>query len=108
MSTNIHPSAVIDATVQLGDNVVVGPNAVIDVGAVIGSGNIIDANVVIGKNVKIGDNNQLFANCAIGRPPQLWALIRAQKSVGLRSVITILFASRLRYIRVCIPGSLQR
>ena len=74
MSTNIHPSAVIDSTVQLGDNVIVGPNAVIDAGTVVGFGNIIDANVVIGKNVKIGDNNQFYANCAIGRPPQLLGL----------------------------------
>lgn len=74
MSTNIHPNAVIDATVQLGDDVVVGPNAVIDAGTVIGSSNIIDANVVIGKNVVIGDNNQFYASCAIGRPPQLLGL----------------------------------
>lgn len=83
MGTNIHPSAVIDATVQVGDNVVIGPNAVIDAGAVIGSGNIIDANVVIGKNVKIGDNNQLFANCAIGRPPQLLGLDPTTEIGGL-------------------------
>jgi UDP-N-acetylglucosamine acyltransferase len=74
MSTKIHPSAVVDKTVQLGDDVVIGPNAVIDEGSVIGDGTVIDANVVIGKNVKIGKCNQLYANCAIGRPPQLLGL----------------------------------
>jgi len=71
MGTKIHPSAVIDKSVQLGDNVVVGPNCVIDEGAVIGDGSMFDANVVIGKDVKIGKCNQFYANCVIGRPPQM-------------------------------------
>ena len=71
MSQTIHPSAVIHKTVELGPGVVVGPNCVIDEGTVIGEDTVIDANVVIGKNVRIGKRNQLFANCAVGRAPQL-------------------------------------
>jgi len=74
MDTNIHPSAVIDKTAQLADDVVVGPNSVIDSEAVIGAGTILDANVVIGPNVRIGSGNQLYSNCVIGRPPQLLGL----------------------------------
>ena len=58
MSGNIHPSAVIEKTAELGRDVVVGPNCVIDEGAVIGDGTILDANVVIGRNIKIGRNNK--------------------------------------------------
>lgn len=71
MESKIHPSAVIDKSVKIGQNVVIGPNCVVDENAEIGNGTILDANVVIGKNVVIGENNQLYANCAIGRPPQL-------------------------------------
>ena len=71
MSGKIHHSAVIDPSAELGEDVVIGPKCVVDAGVVIGSGTIMDANVVIGRDVKIGKNNQLYANCAIGRPPQL-------------------------------------
>ena len=74
MSQTIHPSAVVHESAQLGSGVVIGPNCVIDKGVVIGDGTIVDANVVVGKNVKIGQRNQLFANCAIGRAPQLLGL----------------------------------
>ena len=74
MSANIHPSAVIGKQVQLADNVTIGPNCVVDDNTTIGAGTILDANIVIGENVKIGENNRLFANCVIGRPPQLLGL----------------------------------
>ncbi len=83
MKAQVHPSAVIDKTVKLGDDVVVGPNCVIDAGASIGAGTIFDANVVIGPNVKIGSGNQLYPNCVIGRPPQLLGLKPDRKIGGL-------------------------
>ena len=82
MSQKIHPSAVIDETAQLSSDVVVGPNCVVDAGVVIGEGTILDANVVVGKNVRMGKRNQLFANCAVGRPPQLLG-ITADTKYGL-------------------------
>ena len=74
MSTNIHPNAVIDKNAQLDNDVTVGPNCVIGKNVVIGAGTILNANIVIGKNVHLGKNNQLYANCAIGLPPQLLGL----------------------------------
>lgn len=71
MSGKIHPSAVIDPSVRIGDDVEIGPNCVVDAGTSIGPGCRLDANVVIGRNITIGRNNLLYANCAIGRPPQL-------------------------------------
>ena len=74
MSSNIHPSAVVDSKAELGEDVTVGPNCVIDEGTVIGDGTILDANVTIGKDVVIGKSNWLYANCVIGRGPQLLGL----------------------------------
>ena len=74
MSTRIHPSAVIDETVIIEDNVAIGPNCVVDEGTTIGEGTILDANVVVGKNVKIGKANKLYASCVVGRQPQLFGV----------------------------------
>jgi len=72
--TKIHPSAVIAKDVELADGVTLGPNCVVGRGTVIGAGTVFGPNVVVGENVKIGKNNQLYATCAIGRPPQLLGL----------------------------------
>ncbi|MHC5059498.1 MAG: acyl-ACP--UDP-N-acetylglucosamine O-acyltransferase [Planctomycetota bacterium] len=81
MKAQVHPSAVIDKTAKLADDVVVGPNCVIDAGASIGADTILDANVVIGSNVKIGNSNQFYSNCVIGRPPQLLGL-KPDREIG--------------------------
>lgn len=67
----IHPSAVVDKTVQIGENVIIGPNAVVGKNSVIGDDCILDACVVIGNGVKLGKRNQLFSNSVIGKAPQL-------------------------------------
>jgi len=74
MGTEIHASAVVDESAVIGAGVVIGANCVIGAGTVIGDGTFLDANVVIDKNVKIGKCNRFYANCAIGRPPQLLGL----------------------------------
>jgi len=84
MKAEVHPSAVIDKTVKLTDEVVVGPNCVIDAGASIGAGTMLDANVVIGPNVSIGSGNKFYSNCVIGRPPQLLGLGPDRKIGGLQ------------------------
>jgi UDP-3-O-[3-hydroxymyristoyl] glucosamine N-acyltransferase len=50
----IHPSAVVDPSVNLGEGVSVGPNAVIESGAVIGPGSSIGSGCVIGRDTRIG------------------------------------------------------
>ena len=74
MSTEIHASAVVDGSAVIGDGVVIGANCVIGADTVIGDGTFLDANVVIDKNVKVGKGNRFYANCVIGRPPQLLGL----------------------------------
>ena len=72
--SKVHPSAVIDKTAQLADDVVVGPNCVIEEGVRLGCGCILDANVVIAKDVIAGGNNIFYAGCVIGRNPQVLEL----------------------------------
>ena len=52
----IHPSAVVDATAELGEGVHVGPNAVVEAGVVIGARTVIQANCVIGYKSVIGED----------------------------------------------------
>jgi len=52
----VHPTAVIDESVQLGKNVSVGAHCVIEAGVVIGDNTIISANGYVGFKTKIGAN----------------------------------------------------
>ncbi len=79
----IHPSAVIDKSARLADDVIVGPNCVIGPDVTIGAGTILNANVVISGNVTIGRNNQFFPNCVIGCRPQVLRLTPDTEIGGL-------------------------
>ena len=79
----VHTSAVVDKKAGLAEDVVVGPNCVIEQGVTIDSGTVLDANVVIGKNVQIGKNNRFYANCVLGRSPQLLGLNEHTEVGGL-------------------------
>lgn len=64
-SPGIHPSAVIDPSVILGNDVYIGPHVVIEGGVELGDRVCIHANVVIYPEVTIGDRTILHANCTI-------------------------------------------
>lgn len=66
VSKGVHPSAVVDSSAILGENVAIGPNVVVARGAVIGNNTKIVANAYVGKNVKIGDNCLFYPGVAIG------------------------------------------
>lgn len=61
----IHPAAVIDKSVMLGQGVHVGPHAVIEKGAVIGSRSSVEAGVFIGASSVIGEDVHIFPNVSI-------------------------------------------
>ncbi|MDD3885806.1 MAG: UDP-3-O-(3-hydroxymyristoyl)glucosamine N-acyltransferase [Victivallaceae bacterium] len=69
----VHPSAVVDASVKLGNGVSIGANAVIEPEAEIGDGAIIGAGCYIGHQVRVGAGTLLYPNvtvmyrCRIGR-----------------------------------------
>jgi len=66
VQTGIHPSAHIDPTAQLADNVTVGAQAVIGAGVRIGAGSRIEPQVYIGDDAVIGQDALLLSGCRIG------------------------------------------
>jgi len=69
----IHPSAVIDKSVELASDVEVGPFVVIKGKVRIGSGTKIDPHVTIGYDhgiVEIGERNHILSGAVVGGPPQ--------------------------------------
>jgi UDP-3-O-[3-hydroxymyristoyl] glucosamine N-acyltransferase len=64
-SPHIHPSAIIDSTAKIGENVYIGANVVIEGGVTIGNNVSIHPNVVIYPHVTIGDRTILHSNCSI-------------------------------------------
>ncbi len=67
----IHPTAVIDPSVVLGQDIYIGPHVVIEAGVTIGDRVCIHPNVVIYPGVKIGDRVILHANCTIHERVQM-------------------------------------
>ena len=69
----IHPTAVIDPSVELGQEVSIGAHAVIEAGVKLGDRVCIHPNVVVYPDAKIGDNTILHANCTIHERSQIGA-----------------------------------
>lgn len=69
----IHPTAVIDPSVKLGDRVSIGAHVVIQPNVVLGDDVCIHPNVVIYPDVQVGDRTLLHANCVIHERTQIGA-----------------------------------
>ncbi len=80
----IHPTAVIDTSVQLGEAVAIGAHVVIQPGAKIGNGVCIHPNVVVYPDAVIGDHTVLHANCVIHERTQIGAhcVIHSGAAIG--------------------------
>ena len=70
-SPDIHPTAVIDSSTTVGQNVYVGANVVIYPNVTIGDRVIIHPNVVIYPDVTIDSDTTLHANCTIHERTQI-------------------------------------
>jgi UDP-N-acetylglucosamine acyltransferase len=66
----IHPSAIIDPSSRLGEDVHVGPYCVIGAEVEIGAGTRVDSHVVINGPARIGCNNRIAQFNSIGDDPQ--------------------------------------
>ncbi|MDR7522291.1 MAG: acyl-ACP--UDP-N-acetylglucosamine O-acyltransferase [Armatimonadota bacterium] len=66
----IHPTAVVDPSVELGEGVEIGPYAVIGPNTVIGDGTVVGPHAVIYGDVTLGRENRLAAHVVIGGRPQ--------------------------------------
>jgi len=66
---DVHPSAIVHRTAQLGRGVRVGPFAMIDANVAIGDGTMVGPHVVIHRDVTIGRDNLLDVGVIIGCAP---------------------------------------
>jgi UDP-3-O-[3-hydroxymyristoyl] glucosamine N-acyltransferase len=73
----IHPSAVVDASAQLGERVSIQPLAVVEPGAKIGDDTIIGAGSYVGHETVIGSASHIYPNVAI----------RERSRIGSRVII---------------------
>lgn len=62
----VHPSAVVDPTAEIGDNVSIGPLCVIGPRARIGAGSVLGAHCVVGMDASLGENALLREMVSIG------------------------------------------
>ncbi|MDC0335363.1 acyl-ACP--UDP-N-acetylglucosamine O-acyltransferase [Pseudodesulfovibrio sp.] len=70
MATEIHSSAVIDSTVEIGTDVTIGPYVVVGAEAKIGDGTYLESHVVIKDYTELGSNNHVHPNAVVGGEPQ--------------------------------------
>jgi len=66
----IHPTALIDKTAQLADDVEIGPYAIIGKYVTIGSGSWVGPHAMIDSWTEIGCDNKIFQFASVGAPPQ--------------------------------------
>lgn len=69
-ATNVHPSAIVDATAKLAADVTVGPFTVIGPDVTIGAGSRVGAHSLIQGPTRIGCNNHIGAYVSLGGDPQ--------------------------------------
>jgi UDP-N-acetylglucosamine acyltransferase len=67
---DIHPTAIVDKTAVLGDNVSVGPNAIIEHDVKIGNDVTIGANCLVAAYTELSDKVSLFHGAVVGTVPQ--------------------------------------
>ena len=56
----IHPTAVVDPTANIGENVHIGAFAVVEKNAVIGNGAVIEAQTFIGEGCRVGERTHIY------------------------------------------------
>ncbi|HKK92968.1 MAG TPA: UDP-3-O-(3-hydroxymyristoyl)glucosamine N-acyltransferase [Longimicrobiales bacterium] len=61
----VHPTAVVEHGVRIGEGVSVGPRAVLEEGAVIGRGTRIGAHCVVGRRARIGEDGYLHPHVVV-------------------------------------------
>jgi UDP-N-acetylglucosamine acyltransferase len=70
LSAQIHPSAVVEPEVLLGDGVRIGPLCYVGAGVELGEGTELVAQATVLGPARIGRNNRLFPHATLGAPPQ--------------------------------------
>ena len=89
MNAQIHASALVDPSTQLGEGARVGPFAMIEKNCVIGAGCEIRAHAVICAGTILGEQNQIGFGAIIGAEPQDFAFkgLPSRVEIGARNRI---------------------
>ena len=66
----IHPTALVDGSANLADDVEIGPYSIIGANVVIGAGTVIGPHVVIGARTTFGQRNRVFQFASLGEIAQ--------------------------------------
>jgi UDP-N-acetylglucosamine acyltransferase len=67
---NVHATAIVSNTAEIGENVTIGAYCIIDGNVKIGNGCVLHSHVVVAGNTKIGENCEIFSFASIGSKPQ--------------------------------------
>jgi len=70
VSTQIHPTAVVDPSVQLGEGCNIGPYCVLGAGVVLGDGCWLQNHVTLMGPTRAGARNRFYSFCSIGQQTQ--------------------------------------
>jgi UDP-N-acetylglucosamine acyltransferase len=70
MGNTIHPTAVIDPSAEIAEDVEIGPYAIVEAGARIGRGTRLLAHAFVGRNTVLGEENVLHMGAVVGHRPQ--------------------------------------
>lgn len=70
MATNIHPTAIVDPSACIADNVQIGPYCIVGPDVSLGEGSVLGPHCVIDGHTRIGQNNTFYRFCSVGGMPQ--------------------------------------
>ena len=70
MTSRIHPSALVDASAEIGDGVEIGAQAIVGEGCKIGDGSILSPRAVLERNVILGCGVKVGVGTVLGGDPQ--------------------------------------
>lgn len=66
----IHPTAIVHASAEIGPGTIVGPYCIIEAGVVLGANSWLQHHVTVCGPTRIGRGNKFFAYCSIGQQTQ--------------------------------------
>lgn len=90
MTQAIHPTAIIDAGAQLGDDVSVGPYSIVGSDVILGDRVKLHGHVTISGHTTLGDDVEVYPYAAIGESPQILGFKPTSDSrvtVGARTIL---------------------
>lgn len=70
MTARVHPSALVDASAELADDVEIGPWAMVGPGCVVGEGSVIAARATLERDVTLGRGVRVGVGSVLGGDPQ--------------------------------------